>query len=85
MHASCIFEFGFDRLVVYCCASVKLIYVFVQKFILRVLENFGSPMMSCALEVCESESLFEQCSVPPMLELLWAELVQPELPICGSN
>ena len=29
--------------------------------------------------------LFEQCSVPPTLELLWAELVQTELPICSSS
>ena len=43
---------------------------------LRVLENFGTPVMSCALDVCESEIPFEQCSVPPTLELLWTEFVQ---------
>ena len=70
------FEFGLIALFVYCHASLKFIYVFVQKFILLVLENFGTPVMSCALDVCESEIPFEQCSVPPTLELLWTEFVQ---------
>ena len=85
MLASCIFKFGFDRLVVYCCALVKIYLCFVQKFILLVLENHGTPVISCALDVCETEILFEQYSVPPTLELLWSELVQTELPICCSS
>ena len=70
------FKFGFDGLVVYCCASFKIYLCFCTKFILLVLENFGTPVMSCALDVCESEIPFELCSVPPMLELLWTEFVQ---------
>ena len=31
------------------------------------------------------KSFFRRCSVLPTLELLWSEIVQPELPIYGSS
>ena len=56
-----------------------------KKIILRVRENFGTPVRNCALVICESKILFRRCSVLPTLELLWSRIVQPELPIYGSS
>ena len=57
----------------------------LEKFILRLRENFGTPVRNCALVIYESKILFRRCSVLPTLELLWSEIVQPELPIYGSS
>ena len=64
----------------------------LEKFILLVRENFGTLVRSCALDICEFEILFRRCSVPPTLELLWSEIVQPrvtnlrfKLRRCGFN
>ena len=49
------------------------------------MKNFGTPVRNCALVIYESKILFRRCSVLPTLELLWSEIVQPELPIHGSS
>ena len=63
----------------------KNLFLIAMFLLLRSVKNFGTPVRNCALVICESKILFRRCSVLPTLELLWSEIVQPELPIYGSS
>ena len=84
MHlASCIPELV-DCLVT-SVALHKNLFLIAMFLLLRSVKNFGTPVRNCALVIYESKILFRRCSVLPTLELLWSEIVQPELPIYGSS
>ena len=63
----------------------KNLFLIAMFLLLRSVKNFGTPVRNCALVIYESKILFRRCSVLPTLELLWSEIVQPELPIYGSS